>query len=447
MLKQRHDGKYEVTKKDSVADNNVIGWLNGKSSLMNFIGEAKATTDTVVFENLDYGYYYIDTTNGTAVTIDTVNTDITVQDKNQEPVSDKKIKLNGELVDQSQVNYGDTIEYVLTNTVFNYVKGEQVTQYVVRDALGVGLENLKIEKVEVLRTDNSLQKTLTEDVDYTVNENVPIVKKDEIGVIVNRQDITIPWATKNGNDDTYNSLYEPISIIKVYCTANVMIGANVGGDKPLINKGSVSWYTPNNPDNPEYTTEEQIVNSYTYGIGIYKTDAKGNALAGAKFTIKDENGNEIKVKAVEGQEGVYNYDPAGSTEVVSPANGIIIVKGLAAEGAYTFHETEAPAGYNVLLNDVTVNATELTHSTTKIKIIKDSEGNITKIEQVSAETEGKDIVELPVAAFTRNIVNNAGTELPSTGGIGTTIFYVIGGILVIGAGILLVAKRRMRGQL
>ena len=104
-----------------------------------------------------------------------------------------------------------------------------------------------------------------------------------------------------------------------------------------------------------------------------------------------------------------------NTELTTDANGKIEIKGLDAD-TYYLRETQAPAGYNKLANDVEV-----------------------KIEPTES-TDGK---TLTLAAVTSKINNNAGTELPSTGGIGTTIFYVLGSVLVIGAAVLLVTKKRM----
>ena len=94
--------------------------------------------------------------------------------------------------------------------------------------------------------------------------------------------------------------------------------------------------------------------------------------------------------------------------MVTGKTGVIVVKGL-ANGTYYFEETEAPEGFNKL--------TARTDATT----IKDANATI-------------------------SVLNQSGTELPSTGGIGTTIFYIIGAILVIGAGVVLVTRRRMNAN-
>ena len=91
--------------------------------------------------------------------------------------------------------------------------------------------------------------------------------------------------------------------------------------------------------------------------------------------------------------------------------GAASFKGL-ADGTYQLVETKAPAGYNQLTGPQEVKVAGSTTDTTKLSV------------------EAK-------------VANSAGTLLPSTGGIGTTIFYVLGAVLVVGAGVLLVTKKRM----
>lgn len=124
------------------------------------------------------------------------------------------------------------------------------------------------------------------------------------------------------------------------------------------------------------------------------------------------------------------------------------VRGLDA-GNYFLVETKAPTGYNMLKDpiaivitatpDNTTNVTKVTYSATyggEAATMTNNEVDLTK----QTQEAGKQ----PVATGT--IENNSGAVLPSTGGIGTTIFYVIGAVLVLGAGILLVTRRRMNAN-
>ena len=115
-------------------------------------------------------------------------------------------------------------------------------------------------------------------------------------------------------------------------------------------------------------------------------------------------------------EGYYYYDAEnGSSEVVTDKDGLIVIRGLDGDKTYTLTETETLAGYNLLDGPLTLALAADTN-----------------------EYEASPTSATPVP-------NNQGTVLPSTGGIGTTIFYALGSALVIGAGVILVAKKRVNG--
>jgi len=142
------------------------------------------------------------------------------------------------------------------------------------------------------------------------------------------------------------------------------------------------------------TTHKLTVNKYAEGI---------DNLADAEFQIKV--GNEVvKLKKIDDTN--YVVDPAGTVEsFVTVASGDIVIWGLDSD-EYTLVETKAPAGYNPLSQPV----------------------------EVTVNADNSTVVD---------VLNNTGNQLPSTGGIGTTIFYVVGGLLAVMAVILLVTKRRM----
>ena len=132
------------------------------------------------------------------------------------------------------------------------------------------------------------------------------------------------------------------------------------------------------------------------------------------------------------------------------ANGKLTtqVQGL-DKGEYYLEETKAPTGYNALPAPVkvtitaTANGTETTDST-QVTYAATTDGAAARVDNGTVDLTDAQKEAQPVAVAT--IVNNAGAELPSTGGIGTTMFYVIGTILVIGAGVLLVSRRRMNAN-
>ena len=148
----------------------------------------------------------------------------------------------------------------------------------------------------------------------------------------------------------------------------------------------------------------------TYQFDVLKhaaNDTEKKPLAGATFQLKDASGNVVKlVKVSDTEYRVANGNETSAVdEFTTVASGKIVIKGVDLD-KYTLVETAAPAGYNKLKDPVEVTVPETN-------------------------------------ALTVEVPNASGTELPSTGGMGTTIFYVLGSILVIGAAVLLVTKKRM----
>ena len=157
------------------------------------------------------------------------------------------------------------------------------------------------------------------------------------------------------------------------------------------------------PDTVPYTT---------YFTGIEKVDGenKDTKLANVEFTLKE---GDAEFKVTKGDDGVYIPDASGSATVVTDASGLIKIRGLDKEKTYTLTETKTNDGYNLLDAPKTLTLVEDT-------------GN------VFSTTTTFDQIE-----------NNKGAVLPSTGGIGTTIFYVVGALLVVGAGVVLVTRRKV----
>ena len=160
---------------------------------------------------------------------------------------------------------------------------------------------------------------------------------------------------------------------------------------------------------------------------IIKTDSSMKVLNGAKFELYDAQTAGNKIDLVKVSDGVYRVATAtekgaeGFTSAVIEA-GKATVKGLDANTTYWLEETEAPAGYNKLAGREKVEIVETNLTTT-----------------MTGDTWANDNGGV-------QITNKAGALLPSTGGMGTTIFYVLGSILAVGAIVLLVTKKRMNAS-
>jgi LPXTG-motif cell wall-anchored protein len=194
-------------------------------------------------------------------------------------------------------------------------------------------------------------------------------------------------------------------------------------------------------------------NTKSYGFSIYsyakqsddETDLS-KALKDATYNIKDGNG---KVLTFTKKGNVYKYDPDSTlTDVTSESNGYITILGL-SEGTYKFTETTAPAGYNKFNEEKEVTASELvitgeiaeTDDNSLVTIYVDKDGN----KKENAGEEGDEITTY-YNIVNKNVPHTNGTTLPSTGGIGTTIFYVVGSLLVVGAVVFLITNRRMKAS-
>ena len=241
---------------------------------------------------------------------------------------------------------------------------------------------------------------------------------------------------------------------------------------------------PSEEDKPSKKEEVDEATVYTFAIAWVKVDNKGNQLANAEFELpfyvkpvsgKDEDtyvylvskadieaaeaaveaaGEDATAKAAAQAELTrLNALKAQGTDKVTTTteSAVITIKGL-EQGTYSITETKAPEGYNLLTAPFDVVAKKSGNGTTtktKTTIYLDAQGNITDTETSTTveylTDEDSNVDNVPVYQFDP-IKNMKGTELPSTGGIGTTIFYIIGAILVLGAGILLVTRRRMNAN-
>lgn len=194
------------------------------------------------------------------------------------------------------------------------------------------------------------------------------------------------------------------------------------------NKNSVQLQYSNNPRPGEYwgTTPKSEVYVYTYQLNNTKRAEKedGTPLPGAGFRLYSNEAchDEDEIKLKMNDDGTYSRDfstEGKGVEMISGQDGQFNVKGLDA-GTYYLKETTPPSGYSACANKEIV---------------------------ISATHDGNH-VELDSSKLSTTIINkkDGGITLPSTGGIGTTIFYVVGGGLMVAAIVLLVTKKRMENK-
>lgn len=379
---------------------------------------ATATSDgsALNFKELAYGYYVVTTTQGDQViSVDSTMPNVTIVDKNSSTPKDLS-----KTASSNDVSIGDTVTYTVSFKTSNYygagTNAKEIVSYTIEDTLPEFLSNVTVTSIIV---DNDGSDTTTND-RTTVTDQFADKK------------IVIDWYDEVNN----KFLYDNGATVTITYTAVVTDKAAIDGNGNT-NKVTVTWTTKggDEPGPDKVETEETI---FTYAIALKKVNNKGVALPGAVFEFP------FYVKSTADANGAYIY--AGTTagagltnQITTPDSGVIVVKGVKS-GSYEITEVTAPAGYNKLTAPVTVQAVKTSSTSTHTTVYLDKDGNVVDVS--AKEIEVKVDIDT-IAATAVVVVNKAGTELPSTGGMGTTVFYVLGTVLVLGAVVLLVTKKRM----
>lgn len=405
------------------------------SEVAQYLIDPPAGTGTDSITGLAAGYYLIKNTNVEAGEVFTdyilqVVENVTVQPKSGKPTLDKQIKHNetGEwgVVGDNQI--GDTVEFRTITTV-PYVSGYTQYKYVIYDEMSAGLtSNVKNENDVTIKVNDT---TELDKKYYTVTVDEKNANKFTVTVDVLQ-------AIQDNRMDTGNKLY-------TYYTGILNENAKVYKDGKQDNKAYLEY--SNNPHDNTTTnkTPEKVVYDWTFKMEINKIDGESNApLSDAKFvlskngncslgTIGDDGTPSITtdlINLIENSDGSYTVAPAGHTGTYVMTAGNITIKGLDDATEYYLYETKAPAGYNRLTDAV------------KFKITADYDETGENCTSVTTKVNE----DAPQAGLSITVKNNKGAALPSTGGIGTTLFYVIGGVLMAVAAVLLVTKKRMNNK-
>ncbi|MBE6112119.1 MAG: isopeptide-forming domain-containing fimbrial protein [Peptococcaceae bacterium] len=357
------------------------------------------------------GYYFIKDEGDFAETNDAatkyilqVVKDVNVAAKDDVPTIDKVIinadSNNGDEGKGTAQDVGSVVDFKLTSKVPT-MDGYESYTYVVHDTMSDGLSFNN----DVVVTINGTE--LTKDTDFTVSPNgqsFTITFNNFINQKANAgKDIVITYSATI-NEKALNTSVE---INTVYLEYSNDPNSNTTGKTP-----------------------DHIVYVYDFDIVIDKYTGEvdgGERLSGAEFVLYKLNGeNKEYYSHDEADKKVEWTTEENAEKVLTDGNGAARFAGLDS-GTYYLKETKAPDGYNLLKEPVEV----------VITATYNADGTIATSTATIVDNQYQQ---------TQSIVNNTGAELPSTGGIGTTIFYVLGGALVIGAGVLLVTKRRMGAE-
>lgn len=382
----------------------------------NSAATAESDGSALNFKELAYGYYVVTTTQGDQViSVDSTMPNVTIVDKNSSTPKDLS-----KTASSNDVSIGDTVTYTVSFKTSNYygagTEAKEIVSYTIEDTLPEFLSNVTVTSIIVDNDGNNA------------------TAGDQFGVTAQfaNKKIVIDWYDEVNN----KFLYDNGATVTITYTAVVTDKAAIDGNGNT-NKVTVTWTTKggDEPGPDKVETDETI---FTYAIALKKVNNKGNALPGAVFEFP------FYVKSTADANGAYIY--AGTTagagltnQITTPDSGVIVVKGVKS-GSYEITEVTAPAGYNKLTAPVTVQAVKTSSTSTHTTVYLDKDGNVVDVS--AKEIEVKVDIDT-IAATAVVVVNKAGTELPSTGGMGTTVFYVLGTVLVLGAVVLLVTKKRM----
>lgn len=405
------DNKYVTSNQGASAETlakAAIEFAKGK----NLEPQKTSTTDNnedLVFKDLDLGYYLVDSSVGALCGLNTTNPTVTIQEKNDVPTVEKKVSntANGNYSDHNSANIGDTVYF---QTSITAQPGAQ--NYVLHDTMSNGLTfDESSISVNLKKKDEQQTKTLASPIDY-------VLKTSELGE-------TNPTCT----------FY--IEFTKALCDSlsagdQIMVSYSATLNENAVIKGSgntnETWLKYGNGTDTAHST----TTTKTYEIPVFKYAKKNNVekgLAGAKFALYSDKECKKPISLVEeADKNVYhrattdesdNSTITKITEITTDNTGIFKITGLDAD-TYYLTETESPKGYNKLASAI------------KVKI--DSNGSIYLDD--STDVNAGDV----------KVENKTGTLLPSTGGMGTTIIYMAGAILVIASGIVLVSKKKSKAK-
>lgn len=341
----------------------------------------------------------VDSSLGALCGLTTTDLEATVNEKNTPPTIDKKIVLGPDnYVTSNTVYGGDTVEY---RTTIRVEAGAE--NYVLHD---------KMDSKLALQS-STISVKIGDDIVAPANYTLYVE-----GAAVN------PTTDSHTFDIEFKNEYIKTLAAGTELIVSYKATLSTDAEAGVANKNDTYLNYGDSNETTHKTTE-----TYTYSFDLVKTKKDHTVLNGAKFELYDasEGGNLIPLVKVEGKDGLYRYATAtesgatGFTSAVIDA-GKATITGLKS-GTYWLQETQHPAGYNPLAGRVKVTITDSNLVATYTDEAKNhyNDGGV-------------------------EVINYTGSELPSTGGTGTVIFYIVGGVLLVGAGVILVVRKRMSAE-
>lgn len=342
--------------------------------------------NAVICDNLDLGYYFVNSTTGTLCNLTTTNPAVEIKDKNDVP-----FEKTADTEENGSVEVGQEITYTVAGKVPD-TTGFSEYDYIIRDEMSDGL-TFNADSIKI-----------------TIGSQEFEENEDGFTFTAENNGFTLSIPVINLQDDKDEDI-----IVTYTATVNDKAVTVISENEATLTYGNDS----------NIGTRTEIVKNYTSKLVIdkFQKNQKDKKLADATFVLYKEEKNEeekivkkyYKYADGEGVKWVDNQEEA--TSKTTDAEGKAEFIGL-ADGTYYLLETEAPAGYNLL------------PSAQEVEI--DGAGSL-----------GDDVEDVTVFLIeTAEVANSTGTTLPSTGGIGTTMFYAVGIVLMAGAVFFVVRRKR-----
>lgn len=391
--------------------------LQGTSS-----GELTGTSYT--FEGLVPGYYLITSTLGTKAIIDTTPSKPapSIAEKNPEDTIDKQVQEDSteEWGTSNDAQVGDTVNFKSTVTLQPYTTNVKVHD-TMTDGLAINADSILIEGLtkkaaaadDAEPTGEGSEETEEAAYDYEVlvpgedGETFTVIFSDSyLASLTAQTELVI----------TYNAILTEAAIV-------------TGEDGTAVvdqnNKTKVTF--GNKQTSTEKTTETK---TYSFEVFKHATDSEEN-LGGAVFQLQ-KAGTAVKLFKIDDQ----NYRVATAAEITAAGEDVV---------AYSDELTaEELAIANNKITDYFITTDE--DNIVILGVDNDDDYTLVELRAPDGFNKLSSAVEVTVGsdnAYKANVENKSGTELPGTGGIGTTIFYIVGSLLVVGAGVVLITKKRM----
>ena len=368
-------------------------------------GSKVAASGTVTFDRLPLGWYLVvsDLTNDAICSIDTTAKEVTIKEKNGVPTVTKEVEYaSGSWGQGNDGNVGDTVNFQTTI----YVTDGNPTNYILHDEMSNGLD-FKEDSIVVKKNDERFtdytKETPTDGCTFEIKFNKDSLQPNDKVVV------------------TYSATIN----------RNAVVGTAGNENETWLKYG----------DNGETTHGKTKTYTWKFNILKYFTDSNDDKkyLANVEFVLyrKDNAANKTEYAQFDSNNKLTGWTATESEagKLKTNATSNVVVEGLDA-GTYFLKEITTPVGFNSLTSDVEV---QITSDCIKL------DGATYTVKYKMANANDEDFTDTDAEKVVP-IENNRGTTLPGTGGIGTTIFYVVGGGLMVAAAILLITKKRMENR-